>query len=108
MNALDQRSQRTPAEIYDRLFVPALFARWGPVVAEAAGVGAGDRVLDVACGTGAATLAAARAGRPGRVGRRARRQPRHAGGRPPQGRARSTGATARPRRCRSPTRASTR
>jgi ubiquinone/menaquinone biosynthesis C-methylase UbiE len=48
-----------PAEVYDELFVPALFAQWGPVVAAAAGVKSGDRVLDVACGTGAATIAAA-------------------------------------------------
>ena len=48
-----------PAEIYDRSFVPALFASWGPVVAEAACIGPADRVLDIACGTGALTLAAA-------------------------------------------------
>jgi SAM-dependent methyltransferase len=49
----------SPAEIYDRRFVPALFAPWGPVVAKAAGVSPGMRVLDVGCGTGALALAAA-------------------------------------------------
>jgi ubiquinone/menaquinone biosynthesis C-methylase UbiE len=51
--------KRKPAEVYDEQFVPALFAPWGPVVAAAAGIGPGDRVLDVACGTGALTLAVA-------------------------------------------------
>jgi ubiquinone/menaquinone biosynthesis C-methylase UbiE len=52
---------RSPAEIYDELFVPALFAQWGPIVSAAAAVSTGDRVLDVACGTGALTLAVAEA-----------------------------------------------
>jgi ubiquinone/menaquinone biosynthesis C-methylase UbiE len=59
---------RSPAEVYDARFVPALFAQWGPVVAAAAEVRKGDRVLDVACGTGAATLVAAEvAGKSGSV-----------------------------------------
>jgi uncharacterized protein (TIGR02246 family) len=42
----------TPAEIYDRLFVPALFKQWGPILTDTARVRRGDKVLDVACGTG--------------------------------------------------------
>lgn len=52
------QSQPTPAEIYDRLFVPALFRQWGPILSEVARIGPGDRVLDIACGTGALALAA--------------------------------------------------
>lgn len=50
---------RSPAEVYDSHFVPALFAQWGPVVAAEAEVRKGDRVLDVACGTGTLALAGA-------------------------------------------------
>jgi SAM-dependent methyltransferase len=49
----------TPAEVYDQMFVPALFAQWGDIVAEAARLAPGQRVLDVACGTGILALAAA-------------------------------------------------
>lgn len=49
---------RSPAEVYDELFVPALFGQWGDIVAEEAEVGRGHHVLDVACGTGVAAAAA--------------------------------------------------
>jgi SAM-dependent methyltransferase len=50
---------RSPAEIYEQCFVPALFQQWGPVIADAAAIGPGQRVLDVACGTGVLACAAA-------------------------------------------------
>ena len=47
------------AEIYDDLFLPALFNEWAPRVAKLAHLGPGMRVLDVACGTGVLSLVAA-------------------------------------------------
>ncbi len=56
------------AEVYERLLVPAMFAPWAPVLLDAAAVGPGEHVLDVACGTGVvARLAAERVGSTGRV-----------------------------------------
>jgi len=49
-------STRSPADVYDEDFVPALFEQWGPLVADAARVGTGQRALDVGCGTGALTF----------------------------------------------------
>jgi trans-aconitate methyltransferase len=43
---------RNAAEVYEEFFLPALFQQWVTHVANAAGVQAGHRVLDVACGTG--------------------------------------------------------
>jgi ubiquinone/menaquinone biosynthesis C-methylase UbiE len=40
------------AEVYERCFVPAIFGRWAPQIADAAVVASEDRVLDVGCGTG--------------------------------------------------------
>lgn len=43
------------AEVYEAFFLPALFQEWTSRVADAAHVTPGQRVLDVACGTGALT-----------------------------------------------------
>ena len=40
------------AIVYEQKMVPALCASWAPQVADAVAVGPGDKVLDVACGTG--------------------------------------------------------
>lgn len=56
------------AKIYERFFVPALFADWPEHVLAEADVRPGHRVLDVACGTGVLARAAKRAvGRDGAV-----------------------------------------
>ena len=56
------------AQFYEAAFVPAFFAQWAPLICDAAGIGPGQEVLDVACGTGiVARTAAERVGSAGRV-----------------------------------------
>jgi SAM-dependent methyltransferase len=56
------------AEQYEARFVPAIFAEWARVLADAAQVSTGQAVLDVACGTGiVARTVADRLGSTGRV-----------------------------------------
>jgi SAM-dependent methyltransferase len=50
------------AEVYEKRFVPAIFAEWAPRIADAGGVTRGDTVLDIACGTGVVARECARRG----------------------------------------------
>lgn len=53
------QAQIEGAAAYQALFVPALFQEWAPWVVAAATIQPGQRVLDVACGTGILAQAAA-------------------------------------------------
>ena len=64
----DWQISGTRVEIYDNIFIPAMIAAWSPRLAEMVGLQPGERVLDVACGTGDwARCAAARVGPQGWV-----------------------------------------
>jgi SAM-dependent methyltransferase len=58
-------ADRSPAQVYDELFVPALFEPCARELLDFVPLREGERVLDVACGTGVVARAAA-----GRVGER--------------------------------------
>lgn len=62
------RREPTPAQVYDEYLGPTIADPWTQVVLEHAALRSGERVLDVASGTGSvARQAAARVGRSGKV-----------------------------------------
>jgi ubiquinone/menaquinone biosynthesis C-methylase UbiE len=62
------RFSASAAEVYENELVPAVFGPWAPLVIDLAHPQKGDRVLDVACGTGVvARSAASRVGPSGLV-----------------------------------------
>lgn len=56
---------RTAAEVYEDFFVPSLFLEWAARVADAAQLSPGQKVLDVACGTGVLAREVAKRVQPG-------------------------------------------
>lgn len=52
MNITASEEEIAAARAYEDLHVPALFRQWAPHLVEAAKIHQGDRVLDIACGTG--------------------------------------------------------
>lgn len=49
---MNQPQPRNPAETYEQYFVPAMFLPWATILLRYASPQPGERVLDVACGTG--------------------------------------------------------
>ena len=52
MDETELQAQISAATAYEDFFVPAVFGQWAEQVVDAAEIQAGNRVLDVACGTG--------------------------------------------------------
>ena len=54
-----ERVDTTAAEAFEKLLVPTIFGPWSRMLVDHAGIAAGERVLDIGCGTGAAARYAA-------------------------------------------------
>lgn len=52
---MGEQQSPNPAEVYEQYFGPALFAPWAREILQHAAPQPGERVLDVACGTGIVT-----------------------------------------------------
>lgn len=62
---MTQQQAVSPAELYQQFFGPALFEPWAAVLVDRAAPQPGERVLDLACGTGIVTRRVAQAVGPG-------------------------------------------
>ena len=59
------QSTTSPSEIYEQYMVPAIFSRWSAALLDSVSPQPGERVLDLACGTGVVARMAAPMVRPG-------------------------------------------
>ena len=62
---MSHQTTTRPSEIFERFMVPEIFAPWAEILLELAAPQPGERVLDLACGTGVAARMATSMFQPG-------------------------------------------